>query len=53
MVATSALGAGIDVQGIRLVVHLHMPDGLLDFAQEVGRAGWDGASVRSILTTLS
>ena len=47
MIATSALGTGVDIDGIRLVVHLGRPHGIMDFVQEVGRAGRNGESVRS------
>ncbi len=42
IVATAALGAGVDLPGIRHVLHLDAPTGLLDYAQETGRAGRDG-----------
>jgi len=47
MIATSALGTGVDIDGIRLVVHLSRPHGIMDFVQEVGRAGRSGDIVRS------
>jgi superfamily II DNA helicase RecQ len=47
MVATSALGTGVDIAGIRLVVHLGRPHGIMDFVQEVGRAGRGGERVES------
>lgn len=49
MVATSALGTGIDVDGIRLVVHMDRPHGIMDYVQEVGRAGRNGEPVQSIV----
>lgn len=47
MIATSALGTGVDIDGIRLVVHLNRPHGVMDFVQEVGRAGRSGDTIRS------
>lgn len=49
IVATNALGLGIDVPDVRLVVHAGASRRLRDFAQESGRAGRDGAASRSII----
>lgn len=45
--ATSAFGMGIDHPAVRLVVHVEAPRRMIDFAQEVGRLGRDGAGGRS------
>ena len=39
--ATSALGMGINIPDIRLIIHLDTPRTLLDYAQESSRAGQD------------
>lgn len=42
IVATSALGMGVDIPDIRCIVHVDWPRTILDYAQESGRAGRDG-----------
>lgn len=42
VVATSALGAGIDHSGVRLVIHHGHGRSMIDLCQEMGRAGRDG-----------
>jgi superfamily II DNA helicase RecQ len=41
IVATSALGMGVDIPDIRCIVHIDWPFSMLDYAQESGRAGRD------------
>src|SRR5579871_5449988 len=49
VVATSALGMGVDIPDIRLIVHVDEPRNLLDYAQESGRAGRDGLMSQAII----
>ncbi|TQV95460.1 DNA helicase [Cordyceps javanica] len=49
IMATNALGMGIDVPDIRLVVHAWMPRRIRDLVQESGRAGRDGGRSRSVV----
>jgi superfamily II DNA or RNA helicase len=49
VVATGALGVGVDVEDIRLVVHADVPRSLIDYAQESGRAGRDGEASRAAI----
>jgi superfamily II DNA helicase RecQ len=39
IVATGALGTGVDFPGILVVVHMGMPYSMINFTQESGRAG--------------
>jgi superfamily II DNA helicase RecQ len=47
LVATGALGAGVNVSGVEHVVHVDTPWGMIDFAQESGRGGRYGEEVMS------
>jgi superfamily II DNA/RNA helicase len=53
MVATLCFGQGIDLSGIRYVIHIELRN-LIDYLQEIGRAGRDGnpASVHAFYTRL-
>jgi superfamily II DNA helicase RecQ len=49
MVATGALGTGVDVSGITDVIHVCVPYGMITFCQESGRAGRRGERVKSTI----
>lgn len=49
IVATSALGTGVDFPGIVFVLHVGLPYGMIDYAQETGRAGRGGETVDSVI----
>lgn len=49
LVATSALGTGLDVGGIVCIIHAGRPNGLLSYLQQSGRGGRAGEIVRSIM----
>ena len=42
LVTTSALGLGLNIPNIRLVIHVGFLSSVIDFSQESGRAGRDG-----------
>ena len=49
IVATSALGTGVDFPGIVFILHMGMPWSMIDYAQESGRGGRAGEVVDSVI----
>lgn len=51
VVATNALGLGVDIPDIDFIIHADEPRDMLDYAQESGRAGRDGRTCKAVIVT--
>ncbi|KAM0700964.1 hypothetical protein Q7P35_011323 [Cladosporium inversicolor] len=49
VVASGSFNMGIDIAGIRLIVHMDKPRNIRDYGQGSGRAGRDGLASRAII----
>jgi len=49
VIATSALGLGVNIPNVRWVIHYGIPMNVEDYVQEIGRAGRDGLQSYAIM----
>ena len=49
VVATTALGMGVNIPNVERVCHFGIPDAIEEHTQEIGQAGRDGRKSYSIL----
>ena len=53
VIATSALGLGVNIPDIRIVVHFGLPSDIEQYVQEIGRAGRDNNDSKATLCYMS
>jgi superfamily II DNA or RNA helicase len=51
IIATGALGTGINIEGIAMIIHVGRPYGLTSFVQQSGRGGRNGEVSESVIIT--
>ena len=49
VIATKAFGLGIDIDGIRSIIHIGLPLNIHEYYQQLGRGGRDGKSMLGLL----
>ncbi len=49
MVSTTAFGTGVNFPSIRIIIHYTIPPNLVEFLQNIGRGGRDGARYECIM----
>lgn len=49
IVATKALGMGVDIPNVRLIVHIDAPVNLIEYVQETGRAARNGEDAKAVI----
>ena len=49
VLATSAMGMGVNIQDVRKIIHYGVPHYLESYVQEVGRGGRDGKPCEAML----
>ena len=49
VVATKAFGLGIDVDNVRSIIHIGLPQNIHEYYQQLGRGGRDGHSTLCLL----
>jgi len=49
LICTNAVGMGLDIPNVRMVVHAHPPASIEDYLQEYGRAGRDGHPALAVI----